>query len=261
MSGVAIIGSCVTRDALRTSKLGEAELTLISRAGFASLTARPIEGLTLPPILGSLTPGGWPDRCVRCDIEKTARGLIERQRPDVVLIDFMDDRFNLLVAGGSVFCESLEFIDSGLASREPFKSGRRVNRLSGEAWRLWLDGLTRFGAWTRRPSPSRTRLVLHRAYMAMRWQHDDGIGPPPPSLATPDVTKWVLGINAVLARQHAAFLDAFPDALIIDVPPELRIADPGHVWGPGAFHYIEGYYAAFRVRARALGIDLSLVAD
>src|ERR1700722_10520261 len=100
MSGIALLGSCVTHDALNEPPPGQPKPTIVSKTGLAGLMAPKIEGLTLPKVLGSLTRGGWMERCVRADVEKTGIDLIERQCPDVLLVDFMDDRLPLFAAAG-----------------------------------------------------------------------------------------------------------------------------------------------------------------
>lgn len=256
MTGIALLGSCVTHDALPDPPPGRPKMTIVSKTGLASLMAPKIDGLTLPRVLGSLTPGGWMERCVRADVAKTGLDQIERQCPDVLLVDFMDDRLPLFAAGGSVFCESHEFQESGLLSRAPFNTGLSIDRLSRAAWRLWSDGLDRFQSRVRHGALAGTRMVLHRAYMASRCTPADAATPLAAELTGEATKDWIRRTNALLVRQHLAFLRAFPDAVVIDVSAELRVADAAHIWGAGPFHYVPDYYAAFRERARAVGIDL-----
>jgi hypothetical protein len=257
LSGIALLGSCVTRDALRTPGRGDPPMTVVSRTGFASLLAPPIAGLTLPAALKGLKPDGFSSRCVRADIEKTGLDLIERQCPDILLLDFMDDRLPLLSAGGSVFCESQEFQGSGLAALEPFASGRSIDRLTGEAWQLWLDGLKRFRKRVRTGPLSSARLVLHCSYLALRWKPGaEEAARLALMIGTPAARTWMLRCNALFARLHHVFVEAFPETVVVEVPRALRVADGGHIWGPGPFHYTKDYYTAFVECARAQGIDL-----
>lgn len=257
MSGIALLGSCVTRDALVTDEDAIHPITVVSRTGFASLMRPPVAGFVPPDVFGTLKPGGFPERVLRMDIEKTGLDAIERLRPDVLFIDFMDDRLALRCVGGSVVYESDEFRDAGLATLEPFASGRTISRLADEAWILWRDGLARFRERVDGGPLRECRIVLHRAYYANRWRHDTLRQEMLPRGGSNLPYRVVaLTMNTLFRRMHDAFEAAFPDADVIEVDSGLRMSDPQHVWGPAAFHYIPEYYAAFRDAAAAAGIPI-----
>lgn len=256
MGGVALLGSCVTRDALMLSMDVGRDATIVSRTGFASLMAPPVAGLVLPTPLGRLKLGGYAEHCVRADVEKTGLAALERQHPDVLLIDLMDERFPLFTAAGSVFCNSTEFSDSELASHPRFADGCVMDRMSSRAWELWQDGLRRFAERQRQGPLAHARLVLHRCYMATRWEPGEGAADLQARWGGAGRRSFIMQANFLLSRMHITFMEMFADALTIDVPQELWRADGAHVWGAAPYHFVRDYYVAFLAEARRQGIDL-----
>jgi hypothetical protein len=260
MSRIAIIGSCVTRDVWHLLKIPTGNLRTISRTSLASITAPVPANFVLPPDMGALDPDGFLARCVRADVSKTALVELEAFRPEVLIFDFIDERFDLLRIGDSIVCDSFEFRRSGLRGREPFIDGRLVRRLSSEAETAWLAGLAQLRARIAAGPLAAARVVLHHALWAEEYLEGSG-RKRFPDLArfhpVPRVPEPVVKHNEMLARYHAAFLAAFPHALSIAPGGTHRVGDAAHPWGLSPHHYGPGYYAEFRDQALALGLTLS----
>ncbi|MCA6233331.1 MAG: hypothetical protein IM644_13815, partial [Phenylobacterium sp.] len=120
---VAILGSCVTRDLWRMAGAPADDLLYISRTRLPSLFGARPEGLVLPegPAPG-LRPN--PARALRTDLSKTGLDEIIRFRPYMVLLDFIDERFDLLVGAGGVVTASWELETSGWDALPPLMTLR-----------------------------------------------------------------------------------------------------------------------------------------
>ncbi len=259
MGGIAIIGSCVTRDVWHLLELPTRGLTTISRTSIASLTSPIPAGFSMPETMGALDAGGFLARCVCADVEKTALATLESLRPSVLMFDFIDERFDLLQAGGGIVCDSFEFRRSGLRGRAPFLGGRTIRRLSLEADAIWHEGLTRLRARIEAGPLAEAKLVLHVAYWAQHYRQDGQIKSFPERARfhpVPRVPESVAEHNAMLGRYHQAFAASFPAAIVVAPPDHVRVGDASHPWGTSPHHYITDYYQAFRDLCLAQGITL-----
>ena len=259
MSGVGLIGSCVTRDVWRLLDIPTNALRTFSRTSLASLTSPPPEGFAMPESMGVLEPGGFLARCVRADVEKTALAELEADPPDVLVFDFIDERFDLVRTRDSIVCDSFEFRRSGLRAVSPLIDGRLIRRLSPEAHAAWLVGLERLRDRITAGPLSGARIVLHIAYWAESYWEDGELRPFPERTRfhpVPRVPELVADHNALLERCHDAFLSTFPQAIVIAPADEFRIGDAAHAWGLSPHHYVDGYYRAFRDLCQARGVIL-----
>jgi hypothetical protein len=254
---IGILGSCTTRDVWRVAGLPSKHLTTVSRASCASLLAPRIDGVCLPPVLGALHPGGFEERCLRDDIAKTSLDRLERARPDILVVDFIDERADLLATRGSLVTASYAFEKGGLLAIEPFASARRIDRLSAEAWALWLAGLAALSQRIRHGPLAGARRVLHRSYLALGFRPGSADGVMAELVASPAARRQTLRKNRLLQSMYGAFLEAFPDTTTIDVPAATRLACAEHEWGPDPCHFVDDYYLACAAAMRAAGVDLA----
>ena len=242
---VAILGSCVSRDLWRMAGAPTDDLLYISRTRLPSLFAARPEGLVLPegPAPG-LRPN--PAQALRTDLSKTGLDEIIRFRPDVVLLDFIDERFDLLAGAGGVVTASWELETAGWDALPPLMTLRRLDAL-GDAdatlWRRALDALATLFA----PGGalSGARPVLHEAVWAGALRHPSGrVEALEPDLEiTPGRRALRAAQNPRLARMHAATRAAIPRLEVVKAPDSLVFSDPDHVWGLSPFHYVPDYYA------------------
>jgi hypothetical protein len=244
---IAVLGSCVTRDAWRIGGRPGDPVTL-SRTSLASIDAPRPRSFVRPKTFGELKPGGFDARCVLADVEKTNLARLEAARPDVIVIDFMDELTDLLAADGTIISASLTWQRSRLAGLPCFADARLIERSSAEAQRLTYAGLTRLRDRIRSGPLSGARIVLHRCLRASSYVGDPGRLPArgPGSFNSlqfdPDL---VSSKNRYLQLIWKAFQNTFPGALIVEVDPRLRVANLNHRFGPTAGHFIDEYYHEF----------------
>ena len=256
MSGIAILGSCATRDVWRINGLPSPGLMMLSRHSLAGLFAPPVAAPPGP--WGMLEPGSFDERCIREELDKTTIGRLEARDPDVLLIDLVSERHELLGAGGSIVLNTPEWRKSGLAALPPFRDGRRIPRLSPEAHALWLSGLEALRRRIQDGPLARARIVLHRCLWATHLLRRGEAVPlwevrePFPDLPT---SRAALAVGGMLMdRCHEGFLRAFPAATVVEARAELRMTHLDHTWGPGCCHFVDAYYHDLLRALRAAGV-------
>lgn len=242
---VAILGSCVTRDLWRMAGAPAEGLLYVSRTRLPSLFAARPAGLALP---ADAPPGLRPNpaKALRADLSKTGLDALIRFRPDLVILDYIDERFDLLAGAGGIVTASWELATSGWDALPPLPDLNRIDAL-GEAdatlWRRSLDALATLFA----PGGalSGARVVLHEAAWAGALRDASGrVEALEPDLEiTPGRRAPRVAHNARLGRMHAATRAAIPGLTVVRAPDPLVLADPGHVWGLSPFHYVSDYYA------------------
>jgi len=218
------------------------DLLYVARTSFASLGAPPADGFVPPETpAGDLT--AWEQRMVADDILKRSFDRLADYVPTHLILDFIDERFDLLSDGRSVANYSWELHRSGLRHAPPLAGFRQVSRHSEEAGGLWRRGLEVFADFARRRLPG-VRLIFHDA----RWARDyrDAAGAVRP--LDPDRVLWeglpanIGDHNRVLDRYARAVREVLPAAFHVRAPAPAQLADEGHRWGLSPFHYVEAYY-------------------
>jgi hypothetical protein len=257
MSRVAIVGSCITRDLwpIRGESVaaGSTAPLYVSRTSLPSLFATPLAGFrpaAKPP--GGLRPN--PHRALVADLRKTALAELVAFRPTHLILDFIDERFDLLSVNGTLITDSWELEASGYRKQPALRGARSIPRLSAACDRLWLDAAGEFAALVRATPLAGARLILHSARWAERCRGPDGrearlTG----AEIMPGHGADAGQHNALLARYEAAFTALMPPLTRVEAPA-FRLADAGHRWGLSPFHYVPEYYAEIWRQLDAVGV-------
>lgn len=254
MARVAIVGSCITRDLWRFRGESGANLMYICRTSLPSLMAAPLAGFRpAPKPPAGLKP--MPHRALVADIAKTALADLVAWRPTHLIFDFIDERFDLLLAGGSLVTHSWELESSGYLSQQAFRGARAIPRLSAAADRLWRDAAGEFAALVSATPLQEAVLILHAAQWARASRAAGGSDLDIEGAEIlPGRPADIVAHNALLARYEAAFAALMPPMAKVSAP-EHRLADASHPWGLSPFHYVPDYYAAVWRQLEALGIS------
>ena len=238
---IGIFGSCVTRDLFETSALRPALRHYASRSSVISVVAEPVP---LDPALVRLE-SAFQRRCVLEDFAKSFWTQLEQSGSDWLLIDLIDERFEVLLTHGSCVTRSSAFLGAGLdgtlgAQLTP------VRRLTAEADALLEDAVAAFAARvTELIAPE--RVVIHRAGWMTRYRDGGEV------VAFPDD-------RAAFGERHNAALDSGYDCLqahlgaapTIALGRERFAADAAHRWTLEPYHYEPAYNAEARDRLRTL---------
>lgn len=226
---LAIVGSCVTRDALTMARPRRFELTrYIARSALASLSGpqpsiKPNYDIIASP---------FQRRMVRDDIEKLNREWLSSLEYDVLVYDPIDERFDLA-----------EFADGGLAtiSQEfrllqlPEKAFTSVPFLSEEHFSRWQHGWNAFWSFVSALGVQ-DRVLVHLAPWAEKLEgtHD-----------SPGDPRRIRLANEWLARAALHMLKDLPEDRLIIVDASLHVAAVDHRWGVAPVHYVDAYYKDF----------------
>jgi len=242
MVRIAIFGSCVTRDLFEDGVLRSALVHYASRSSLISAVADPVALDEAEVPLES----AYQRRAVLADFNKTFFADVEALTPDWVVIDLIDERFDVLRTGASCVTESSAFSSAGLGDRERF-TFTPIPRLTTEAARLFEDATTAFAERLGEIVPPE-RVILHRALWLTRYRRGDLIQEfPEPRRA--------------FAERHNQALEADYDALAAglgsagpELGPDLdrHFADHDHKWALEPFHYENGYNRAAVEQVRAI---------
>jgi len=223
----------VSRDILNYPQ-AKAQFVLVdyyARSSIASLGSRPTEMPSTVQNISSKFQRKMVERDIRKDFLNDLAGL----QFDVLLIDLVDERFNLYVEPEGGACTlSSELLISGFPTDS--NRGSRIYSGSDEFWRLWEVG------WLILVNKLRgigvlDRLRVNQVFWAPRTENGGNFEPH--------------YLNSQIDRANR-FLDRMYQRISIDIPSEqflqfdrgLMTGSVTHKWGIGPFYYIDAYYHA-----------------
>lgn len=248
---IAVLGSCITRD-LWPVRGDAAGLCYISRTSLPSLFAPPVAGFVAdvePP--NGLKP--HPHRALIADIAKTGLARLVAFRPTHLILDLIDERFDLLAASGSLVTRSWELCASGYL-KQPALAGPVAPRLSAGCDLLWRQALRQFAEFIEATPLREAKLILHAAHWADIQRDADGRERP---LRDPEILPGqaadIGAYNRLMARYQGWVREALPTASLVQAP-EQAIADADHRWGLSPFHYIAAYHDEIWRQLESLGL-------
>jgi Family of unknown function (DUF6270) len=252
MTRVAIVGSCITRDLWPVRGEALEGVFYVSRTSLPSLFAPPpaFEPDAGPP--PGLTP--FQHRALSADLAKTALERLVAFRPTHLIVDFIDERFDLLAAGDSLISDTWELETSGYLERPGLAGARVIPRLSEDCDRLWRRGAEAFAALVRATPLGEARLILHAARWATHMRSPDGAITPIRDVELKAGRPAEVGDhNRLLASYEEIFLGLMPPMARLEAA-EHRLADASHQWGLSPFHYVPEYYAEIWRQLAPLGV-------
>jgi hypothetical protein len=189
------------------------------------------------------------------DLRKTALQGLVAFRPTHLILDFIDERFDLARHGPALFTHSWELEASGYLSTAPFEGTQGIPRLSQACERLWAEGVAEFAALMATTPLRSARLILHRARWADHSRDSEGrLSPLRDVEVLPDRPASIAAHNRLLERYETLLAAVLPYLAQVEAPA-LRIADANHRWGLSPFHYVPEYYEAIWLQLQALGIE------
>jgi hypothetical protein len=192
-----------------------------------------------------ILPSPWQRRCVLADFRKTFLTSLREERPEWLVVDLIDERFDLLRTAKTCITHSSALSAAGLSTAPEF-GFEPVRRMSSTGYSLFEHAAIEFAERVMEVIPPE-RVVLHRALWSADYRLDGE-------------TSSFAGERRVLCEQQNAMLTAGYDALAsafggqavsIECDPERHRADAHHRWGLEPYHYEEAYnaFAATRLRA------------
>ncbi len=252
---VIILGSCVTRDVFRIDRIGVEVVDYFARTSIKSLISPPLIVDNNEISLES----EFQKRMVVRDFSKDFWRVLIDQKFDLLLIDFIDERFNLFNYKDSIITKSNELIQSGFISRHQ-NEVREVLRRSIGASECRSD-LIQFSKRMSQAVPPE-KIVLIKAFWAEKFVNQSG-----ELMFFDKRTKFSLEqirmANESLRTYYDDFVEFNPKCQIVEgIEP---FADWKHVWGLSPFHYQDDWYHDCRKKideiAKSIGVFYSSGVD
>lgn len=224
---IFVIGSCVSRDALELFEPDEVKLvSYLARTSFASQVSPSVDNFRYYSGIKSK----FQSRMVENDLEKKLFIEIKDKDFDIVLLDLIDDRFDLV-----------EYESVGLATRSvefmsTCKTSSITKRIShhGEAYDiLWKIGFNRFLKLLDE------RGVLHKLRLnKVFWASENSEG----KILTKFSKSFIDKENEYLQKRYAYAKSLLKDENFYTFENDVFVADSKHRWGESPFHYGSEYY-------------------
>lgn len=224
---VLIFGSCVSRDVFNFHIPGVELVGYYSRSSFGSAFS---SRHAVDNFSGRLT-SKFQQRMVRADFVKEFQSTLDQLEYDNLLVDFIDERFQLFVGReGELVTVSAELGSSGFLDEA---DGQKIEAFSDDHFRFWERGWEKFIAQLNGKDKLR-KLLVHRA----RWSTtiDDG------TLFADWKISHAARANDHLSRIFARVNQDIGEEQVIESPVDLVVCKSGHRWGVQPFHYVDGYY-------------------
>jgi len=224
---VFIFGSCVTRDAFEIVPNSYKLVGYIARSSFASA----FEHVPFASSVDFIDPdkrisSSWQREMVRIDVMKEAEQRLCRacSENDVILVDFIDERFDLFSIGKGRATGS-----SAFASVFNTSIASRISSGSDEHFELWRSGFERF---LKVAQKLKCAVIVN----AVRVSHSSETA--------------ILFDESLVQRQNERLSRFYKEAELggycrVFYNPGTALCDPNHKWGAAPFHYTTRYYEHF----------------
>jgi Family of unknown function (DUF6270) len=230
---VAIFGSCVSRDLFENPRLRPSLGHYGARSSIISAVATPVPIAPERVVISS----EWQRRCVLADFGKTFFSSLAHQRPDWLVIDLIDERFDVLCTSGSFVTRSSAFQAAGLDDATDLGL-QPIRRMSPDGRMLFAGAAPDFARRVLKLVP-RERIVLHRALWCTRFTRDGVVHEFPEERLQLSELQ-----NTMLSDAYDLLEEAFGGVgATIAVDPEQHLADAHHRWELEPYHYEPAYNA------------------
>ncbi len=231
MDKVFILGSCVSRDIYRF--VTDSDIAdYYARTTILSLMSRPLAVGDIP------LKSEFQRRTVSKDFSKTFFDAISGTAFGYLLIDFIDERFDILQFKKSYVTRSAEFAKAGLDKAYPFK---KVDKETSRYRQEWERNMVLFSQkLLGLVSPQ--KIILHKAFWSARyWENGSLVEfPNQHEIAS---NNEILDFYYRTAEKHLC-------ARAVSVKESQ--GDAAHLWGLSPFHYTEEYYMDIYRQVRSI---------
>lgn len=222
---VGIWGSCVTRDIFRIVN-GNYQFCYFSRSSIISGVSKPIvvneDNIKLD--------SAFDKRMVLNDFKKNFFETLSNFNPDVLIIDLIDERFDVVKIGDSYITKSSEFIKSGLEASYTYNG--TFKWMEDQKQIPWKNACKAFIEKLIEVVPSE-KIILHECFWATEYLNSDG------KLVSFKETSTINNMNNMLKSYYELFKLLIPNLKILS---NNGIADETHKWTLRPYHYTDDYY-------------------
>jgi Family of unknown function (DUF6270) len=232
--GVAIVGSCVTRDLITHIPSVSEKINLqtyLARATVISIVAKRSNLIELESV--NDIPENFEARCFRQDATKQHGAILRRKNADVVLLDLIDERHSTYIFGDCALTRT-KISDKCFHRISRSLTHTTLNPLS-EDWKKMQKKCLPLFAKLLKNSVGTGRFVVHAARYAKSYIEKDRL------VLFYDQEK-IESWNSYLDWAYRVLVSEL-DADVIDVSDTQTYAGGQHLWDLAPFHYDKGYYS------------------
>ena len=214
---IGIFGSCISRDIFREMKLDTLVKEYRARTSIHSVT----QSVSADVSKINLPESKFQSKMVVSDFNKTELNLTDC---DFLILDLIDERFELITNFGSVVTLSNELKDNNDISPKL----NYLDRGSERDFSLWRDAVKKFGNKIKIP------IILHKSRLSNVLNHEDD------NIIINH--QYIETMNHKLVAYEKILYEELEIVGTIDIKQDLLVSDINHIWGYSPYHYIFEYY-------------------
>lgn len=227
MKNIVIFGSCVSRDPFEELAAGKYNYYIsdyFARSSLASLAGNSSNGYDLSKINSS-----FQRRMVERDFDKSFLK-IDLSRIDLIIVDFIDDRYPLLESEAGLSCtDSHEFRKSDLILHF-----EKIQPFSNDFFSRWEIG------WRKLKSKldsenSLEKLLVNKVFLSEKDDQGEYF----------EQVNYIQKMNSWLSRVYNFIDRDISGKNFIEYKIEDFIASSHHKWGKSPFHYVQNINYVF----------------
>ena len=250
---IFIFGSCVSRDIFNLEN--RFHLTdYYARSSFASIAQLPFIDHAITQRIES----AFQTKVVNADMKRMLWLELEKQDFDILLLDFIDVRFNLLKIDQTICTLSNEAMSTGFLDEyrgkgiiqnntrwfskiwknslfKENKQNRIIQSTSKEFSQMWEEGWEEFISFMKKNN-SLDKVILNKVYFAEKTQAGHRYGPPTYS------KTLIIKMNKFLDHLYSIAEQSIPPENVMHFSKSLMLGADEHQWGRSPFHYVDEYY-------------------
>lgn len=220
---IVIFGSCVSRDVFRVANQ-ESNLDYYARSSLISIVSNPLS-IALDDIK---LESEFQKKMVFMDFQKTFLMDIKVKKDSFIVLDFIDERFDLMKVNGSYVTRSNEFVNGNLERLYTFE---RIPRFQNKTHKIWEESCQLFMDVLLSSVPAEN-IIIHEAYWSEDYIENGHV------IAFPNKGN-IEANNEALRRYYNFVITEFPQISIVSSE---RMGSSEHKWGLSPVHYTDDYY-------------------
>lgn len=240
LKSVTIWGSCVSRDIFNQRQDRYSVYLNIQRNSVKTIYGN---ALDLDERMYDCAGNGWNARMLKYNAEKSVPSILSQKPTDYILIDLVDDRFNLasfLYKGKQIYIPYYlgfeKLVDFLKTQENEFPFENLVSLSLDKLSESFLDeGIAR-AAELLKKIYRQDQIIINEFYLLSRYVDAEL------NLCEYPNQAGIGKMNAHLHVMYEKLEKALPEARIIRMP-EHTLGEPNHLWGLASTHAEKSYYA------------------
>ena len=182
--------------------------------------------------IADLLESKFQKKIVKADMEKSILPVLKKNDFDILLLDFIDERFNLLEFDNTICTLSNEAVTTGIKEKCP--NHKIIKSRSELFFNMWEQGWKEFIKLMYEQN-SLDKVFLNKVYWAEETVSGENF--------EPSYTKnSIEEMNKFLDRLYSIAEQAIPPENVMHFSKSLMVGADEHQWGRSPFHYVDDYY-------------------